>query len=186
MAEKSRTQLGRMHHCSRSKKEAAAPCSPAWTAFCTTLHCHGTSWMETAEPKQHAPASPSQKQGAGVLLFPVTWVPPSSALGARSGFLKSSSFSWPWSQPAPLLHPSHSFTGWSHFHNRSPDTLPALCTTLPKRLETICHLLHQHPAITLSPQHKPATPAASPGPASNRTGQDHKPGTASEHSKPGK
>lgn len=137
------------------------------------------------QPKQSAHASPSRKQGARVLLSHRLH-PPSSTLGARTGFLKSSSFSWPWSQPAPLLHPSHSFTGWSHFHNRSPDTLPALSTTLPKHLETICHLLHQHPAITLSPQHKPATPAAAPSPASNRAGQDQAPGTASEHSKPGK
>lgn len=61
--------------------------------------------------------------------------------------------SWPRSQPTPTLHPSHSFTGWSHFHNKSLDTFPALSTALPKLLETICHLLHQHTAIALSPQH---------------------------------
>jgi len=52
-----------------------------------------------------------------------------------------------------MLHPSHSFTGWSHFHNRSLDTFPALSAALPKHLETICHLPHQHTAIALSPQH---------------------------------
>lgn len=135
------------------------------------------------QPKQCPGLSLQKARGWGPALFHRLH-PPSSTLGARTGFLKSSSFSWPWSQPAPLLHPSHSFTGWSHFHNRSPDTLPALSTTLPKRLETICHLLHQHPAITLSPQHKPATPAAAPSPASNHAGQDQAPGTASEHSKP--
>lgn len=84
--------------------------------------------------------------------FPGSLVPALPHLGSP-GFLKSSSSSWPTSQPAPTLHPSHSFTGRTHFHNGSLDTFPALSTALPKRLATICHLLHQHTAITLSPQH---------------------------------
>lgn len=181
--EKSRTQLG--EDAPLHQQQADAPHSQPGLLSVPPHTAMALYGWKLLQPKQSAHASPSRKQGARVLLSHRLH-PPSSTLGARTGFLKSSSFSWPWSQPAPLLHPSHSFTGWSHFHNRSPDTLPALSTTLPKHLETICHLLHQHPAITLSPQHKPATPAAAPSPASNRTGQDQAPGTASEHSKPGK
>lgn len=89
-------------------------------------------------------------------------------------------------QPTPTLHPSHFLTGWSHFHNRSLDTHPALSTALPKQLETICHLLHQHTTITLFPQHKPATPAVSPSPAFNHAGQDQAPGRAFAYSEPRK
>lgn len=85
-----------------------------------------------------------------------------------------------------MLHPSHFLTGWSHFHNRGLDTCPALSTALPKHLETICHLLHQHPTITLFPRHKPAMPAASPSPASNDTGQDQTPGTTFAYIEPRK
>lgn len=93
---------------------------------------------------------------------------------------------WPRAQPTPTLHPSHFLTGWSHFHNRSLVTRPALSTALPKHLETICHLLHQHTTITLFPQQKPATPAASPSPASNHPGQNQAPGTAFAYIEPRK
>lgn len=94
---------------------------------------------------------------------------------------------WPRSEPAATLHPSHSFTGWNHFHNRSLDTFPALSTALPKHLETICHLPHQHSAIILSPQHtnllyQLLLPALPP----TILVRNKAPGTASEHSKPGK
>lgn len=98
-------------------------------------------------------------QKARACSFPITWVSrvsiPCSATPQLPRISEKQQLplgSWPRSQPTPTLHPSHSFTGWNHFHKRSLDTFPALSTALPKLLETICHLLHQHTAITLSPQ----------------------------------
>lgn len=118
--------------------------------FCTDPHCRGIHrwqqlWLQ-------------QMQKATDCCFPITWASRGSIPSATPQLPRISEKqqlflgSWPCSQPTPTLHPSHSFTGWSHFHNRSLDTFPALSNPLPKHLETICLQLHQH-AISLSPQH---------------------------------
>lgn len=97
--------------------------------FCTDPHCRGIHrrqqlWLQ-------------QMQKATDCCFPITWASRGSIPSATPQLPRISEKqqlllgSWPWSQPTPTLHPSHSFTGWSYFHNRSLDTFPALSTPPP-------------------------------------------------------
>lgn len=99
--------------------------------FCTDPHCRGIHrrqqlWLQ-------------QMQKATDCCFPITWASRGSIPSATPQLPRISEKqqlllgSWPWSQPTPTLHPSHSFTGWSYFHNRSLDTFPALSTPPPNQ-----------------------------------------------------
>lgn len=102
--------------------------------FCTDPHCRGIHrrqqlWLQ-------------QMQKATDCCFPITWASRGSIPSATPQLPRISEKqqlllgSWPWSQPTPTLHPSHSFTGWSYFHNRSLDTFPALSTPPPPNQNT--------------------------------------------------